>query len=103
MAHYSKLREKGEGMNLLPMKILREAIRAVPAVKYALGVAGIIAVVAIVKSFGIGPQFAVFGAIITLVLMVALVVFAKLTTTAPRHFKLPVLVLMWSFLGLTIA
>ncbi|SRR5216683_696919 len=90
-------------MNLSPIKILREAVRAVPAVKYALGVAGITAVVALVRSFGISPQHAVFGTVITLVLMVALVIFAKLTTTAPRHFVLPVLVLMWSFLGLTIA
>jgi hypothetical protein len=93
----------GHGSYLAPYRILREATQAVPAVRYALGVAGIIAVVAIVSAFGIGYRVAFVGALLTLVLMVALVVFAKLTTTAPRHFLMPVQVLMWSFLVLCIA
>ena len=93
----------GHGSYLAPFRILREATRAVPAVRYALGVAGIVAVVAIVSAFGIGYRVAFVGALLTLVLMVALVVFAKLTTTAPKHFLMPVKVLMWSFLVLFIA
>jgi hypothetical protein len=89
-------------MILQPFTILKQAIRAVPAVKYALGVAGIVSTVAIIKAFGISMQVAVIGFVITLVLMVTLVVFAKMTTTASQHFFTPVLVLMWSFLCLTI-
>lgn len=85
------------------LKILRESIKAVPAMKYALAVAGLLAVVALVGAFKVSPAMAGFGAVATLVLMVAMVVFARLTTTAPRHFLLPVKVMMWAFLGLTIA
>ena len=38
-----------------------------------------------------------------LMLMVVLVVFARLTKTAPRHFVAPLLVLMWSVLLITVA
>src|SRR5687768_9470031 len=93
----------GNDSYLAPFRILREATRAVPAVRYALGVAGIVAVVAIVSAFGIGYRVAFVGALLTFVLMVVLVVFAKLTTTAPPHFLMPVKVLMWSFLVLFIA
>jgi hypothetical protein len=90
-------------LNFPPYRILQEAIRAVPAVKYALGVTGIVAAIAIVKSFGIDLRLAVFGTIVTFVLMVVLVIFAKFSTMAPHHFLRPILVLVWSFLTLTIA
>jgi hypothetical protein len=86
-----------------PLDIIRAAIRAVPAVKYALGVAGIFAVVAIVSSFGLDPRIAAAGAILVLVLMVVLVIFAKLTTIAPKHFLKPALVMTWAFLFITVA
>ena len=85
------------------LRILKESIRAVPAMKYALAVAGIISIVAMVGALKLSPQAAVFGAIITLVLMVAMVIFAKLTAVAPRHFFLPMQVMMWSFLLVTVA
>ena len=84
------------------LRIIRESIKAVPAMKYALAVAGILAVVALVGAFKLSPQMAVLGAVVTLVLMVAMVVFARLTTTAPRHFFLPVQVMMWAFLVVTV-
>lgn len=86
-----------------PFKLIQEAIKAVPAMRYALGVAGIVAVVALVATFRLDPKVAVFGAIITLGLMVALVIFAKLSTIAPKYFLKPVLVMMWAFLVLVIA
>jgi hypothetical protein len=85
------------------LKIVRESIKAVPAMKYALAVAGILAVVAMVGAFRLSPQTAIFGAVITLVLMVAMVIFARLATTAPKHFLLPVKVMMWAFLCVTVA
>ena len=86
-----------------PIKVLREATRAVPAVRYALGVAGIAAVVAIVAAFRLDFKVAVFGTLVTFGFMVALVIFAKLTTVAPKHFLKPVLVMMWAFLVLVLA
>ena len=44
-----------------PMSFLREAIKAVPAVKYALGVGGVVSVIAILGSFGISNRVAVIG------------------------------------------
>ena len=85
------------------LKIIRESIKAVPAMKYALAVAGLLAVVALVAALRVSPQIAVLGAVVTLALMVAMVVFARLTTTAPRHFFLPVRVMMWGFLAVTIS
>ena len=86
-----------------PVKFVREAAVAVPAVKYAIGVGGIAAVVAIVLSgFGIDARTAVFGVLIVLVLMVALVVFSALAQTT-QVLRLPALVLCWAFLSITIA
>jgi hypothetical protein len=59
-----------------PLDILKDAIKAVPAVRYALGIAGIAAVIAIVAGFQIDYRVAVLGVIIILVLMFGLVVFA---------------------------
>src|ERR1017187_2446658 len=93
-------------MNLQPLTIIKQAIRGVPAVKYALGIAGIVAAVAICGAFAIlsrmSLQVVVFGVVIMLVFMATLVVFAKMTTTARQHFIIPALVLTWASLCLTI-
>ena len=60
-----------------PLRLLKEAIKAVPAVRYALGVAGIAAVVAIVLGLKLGPEVAVFGTLIVLGLMFILVLFSQ--------------------------
>jgi hypothetical protein len=91
-----------ESFNLNPMRILRESIRAVPAVKYALGIAGVISAVAIIASLAVDLRVALFGGIIMIILMTLLVIFAHLTTTAPRYFLAPALFLTWSSLILTV-
>jgi hypothetical protein len=85
------------------LQILREAILAVPAVKYALGVAGVVAVASIIKMFGLDLWTAFAGAAVIFVLMVVLVVFARISKFGPKDLRLPALVLMWSFLALMIA
>ena len=87
---------------IAPATILRDAIKAVPAVKYALGVAGIVSAVALISAFGLDLRIAGFATIIMILLMVLLVIFAKLTTTASHHFLRPVLILMWCALVLTL-
>jgi hypothetical protein len=81
--------------NLTPPSILKQAIKAVPAVKYALGVAGIIAVIAIVRGFGIDFRVALFGAIVMFVLMTMLVIFASLARQKGSQFRLPALIFTW--------
>jgi hypothetical protein len=86
-----------------PFKLITEAIRAVPAVKYALGIGGVIGVIAIVKSFGIDYRVAVFGVVIMLVLMTVLVIFAKLTAKRESVFHWPAIIFTWFALILIIA
>lgn len=78
-----------------PPSILKQAIKAVPAVKYALGIAGIIAVIAIVAAFGIDFRVALFGAVGMFVLMTMLVIFASLARQKGSQFRLPALVFTW--------
>lgn len=90
-------------MALDPSTLLQEAVKAVPAVKYALGIAGILAVLAIAKAFDLAPAFAVGGTVVVLALMVVLLVFAKLSASASRHFVAPALFLTWGSLALVLA
>jgi len=86
-----------------PISILKQAIKAVPAVKYALGIGGIVAVIAIVFSFGINPKVAIFGTVIMLILMVVLLLFASLVRKSGAHVSLPALVFTWFSLLLFMA
>jgi len=78
-----------------PLAFLREAIQAVPSVKYAIGVGGIVSVIAIVASFGIGYRVAVIGFPIILILMILLVIFSKLASASPQYFLYPLIILTW--------
>jgi hypothetical protein len=86
-----------------PYEILREAIKAVPAVKFALGIAGILAVLAIARGFSLSYRVAVFGTVLMLVLMTVLVVFARLSTAGPSFFYGPAVVLTWFSVTVVIA
>jgi hypothetical protein len=93
-----------EPSQLTPWKVLNSAIKAVPAVRWALGVAGLGAAVAIVAAFTRNNyKVAVFGIIIMFVLMVFLVVFARLTKTSSKDFRTLSLIIAWSFVILVIA
>jgi hypothetical protein len=83
--------------------ILRRAVGAVRAVSYALGVAGIVAVIAIERGFRLGLDTAVLVAVVMFVLMTELVLFARLSSIASAHFRMPALIFIWFFLILTIA
>lgn len=63
--------------------LLQEAIAAVPAVKYALGVGGIAAVISLVAGF-LDLRVAVVGIPIIFIFMVILVVFSKLAADSPN-------------------
>ena len=64
-------------MSITPHRILREAIAAVPAVRYAAGITGIAASIAIIASFKLGPAVAVLGGVVMLGLMSTLLAFAR--------------------------
>lgn len=81
-----------------PYTILKDAIKAVSVVKYALGVAGIAGTVAIVAGFQINYQVAVFGTLIMLGFMFVLLVFSAATKyVTGKPFYYLVLTLTWCF------
>jgi hypothetical protein len=86
-----------------PYEVLKAAIKAVPAVKYALAVGGIVAVIVIVKGWKIDFRIAIFGVVIMLVLMTAVVIFARLAKESASTFRKPAIVFMWFAVILTMA
>lgn len=85
-----------------PGAVLVAAVKAVPVVKYALGVASVAAVVTIVtRGFGLDRGTAVVGTTIVIALMVLLLV---LTVAArqQRLLRMPAVVMTWSFLVMAI-
>jgi hypothetical protein len=70
--------------SLNPLPLLREAITAVPAVRYAVGVLGIAAALAIALAWFTDLRVAAFGVLVMLALMVLLAIFAALTTALPQ-------------------
>jgi len=82
------------------LDILRQGIREVPAVRYALGVAGIGAAAAIVYAiFQQKVEIAIFGTAIMLAFMVVLLVFAALSRLPVGNIKYPALLLLWVTIG----
>jgi hypothetical protein len=71
-------------------------------VRYALGVAGIVSAIAIISAIRVDLRVAVVGTIVMVVLMVLLVVFARLASATSDVFRRPILVLVWSFLTISI-
>lgn len=80
---------------MLPLDVVREAIKAVPAVRYALGVGGIIAVIALANEFRIDAVVAVVGVVVMFVLMGVLVLFARMSALVSKRLALPAMVLAW--------
>lgn len=78
-----------------PIHVLREAIKAVPAVRYALGVGGVIATVSLIQAFKIDPLVAFVSAIVMFALMGVLVVFARMSGLPRTKLVLPALVFTW--------
>jgi hypothetical protein len=76
------------------MAFLREAITAVPSVKYALGVGGVAAVISIVAGF-LDLRVALVGIPICFVLMVILVVFSHLAGNSSNLVQAAAVVLIW--------
>jgi hypothetical protein len=86
-----------------PIVLLREAIKAVPAVKYALGVAGLGATVAIIIGFKVDIRIMIFGIAIIIALMFALAVFAAGVEHDNSGMKVLALLSAWAFMIIVIA
>jgi hypothetical protein len=88
--------------NLNPYRILQDAIRAVPALKYGLAVLALVAIVALASLLRVDPLNAVFGSIVIIVLMVAVLVFARVATLNTSTTRIPALIFLWAFVLLTV-
>jgi hypothetical protein len=86
-----------------PLNLYREAVKAVPAARYALGVVGIAGAVAIVGAAKIDARAVFIAFLLMIVAMVLLLLFARLTTVVAAILILPLKVFVWSFLILGIA
>lgn len=85
-----------------PTQILSDATKAVPAMRYAVAVAGLGAVVAIVAGFRIDPRIAIFGVLIVLGLMFMLVIFAAFSRHSTSSLSHLSQFAAWCFLFLTV-
>lgn len=86
-----------------PLRVLAEAQEAVPSMKYALGVAALGAVVAIVVGFGVDPIFSILGAVIVLAFMFLLVVFSAFADQQGAELRSLAFFLAWSFSIIVVA
>lgn len=77
-----------------PSNFLKDAIKAVPSVKYALGVGGIAAVIAIVAGF-LDLRIAIVGVPVLLLLMFLLVLFSHFAASGSGAIKWAIGVLVW--------
>lgn len=87
-----------------PLSIIREARKNVPALKYAFGVLGLLAVLAVVTGiWRLDLRVAVFGPIVLIGLMTILVLFAQLSSLPKKIFQIPGVILLWFTLIVTMA
>jgi hypothetical protein len=82
--------------------LLKQAMSHVPALKYALGIVGITAAIALIRIFFIDLRLALIAIIIMLLLMTVLFLFARLTSMAREELRPLLLFLSWSSLLLTL-
>jgi hypothetical protein len=81
--------------NLSPMTVLRDAIKAVPAVKWALGVGGVLAAVALVYMFKLDARAAFVGLVLLFCFMGVLVVFARASALRSGAIFWPAMIFTW--------
>jgi hypothetical protein len=79
-----------------PLRILKQAIKAVPAVRFALGVLGVAAAASLVRAYFSSAREAVYATVTMLALMALLWVFVQLVRISPKSLKYPALTLTWA-------
>jgi len=84
------------------LTVLADASKKVPSLKYALGVAGVVSILAIIATLRVDLRLAGLGFCVLIVFMVAVLVFSKLASLPGQTFRLPALLLMWFSVLITI-
>lgn len=86
-----------------PWALFKEALSHEPKLRFALSVAGIVGLLAIIKSFQIDPAYGAMGVVVFLVLMTGVVVFVRLAASNPEKFGTVVVFFLWASTLLIIA
>ena len=89
--------------DLGPIAVLKTAVKAVPAVKYAVGLVGVAAAATLVKAYFSSFSEAFYASLAMLVLMILLWVFAQAVRLSSTWLKYPALTLAWAILLLFVA
>lgn len=79
-----------------PLAVLREAIKNVPAVRYASGVLGVAAAASLIRSYFSSMRIGVYATLAVLGLMLLLWIFAMLARLPDKSLKYPSIVVAWS-------
>ncbi|MBN9382010.1 MAG: carboxypeptidase-like regulatory domain-containing protein [Chitinophagaceae bacterium] len=82
-------------MDLRILKTIKEATKSVPFVKYALGLAGIVSVIALVRSYSIDLKVGLWSTVIILCLMLVLFLLAHIAVQSGTFLFLPAQTLLW--------
>jgi hypothetical protein len=90
----ARLREIVSG----PLKLLPEALQAVPAVKYALATLAVAGCVAVGIGYFKNPRVALVAMLVGFTLMGLMVIFARVAKLPGRALKVPAVVFAWSCL-----
>lgn len=77
-----------------PLNVLPEAIKRVPALRYALGALGLLGCVAAALGYFNSPKLALIGAVAGLAVMCLMLIFSKLADLK-EGFQLPAMVFLW--------
>jgi hypothetical protein len=93
--------EQSNSANYL-LKILNAAIRAVPPVKFALGIAGVAAAAALVRGVFWGNTKLAFACVLLMLPLMFLLLVFSAATTLRRELKAPALVLTWAMVLLIV-
>jgi len=78
-----------------PLKLLPEAIQAVPAVKYALAALAVAGCVAVGAGYFENPRLALIGMIVGLTLMGLMVIFARVAKLGVKQLTIPAIIFAW--------
>jgi hypothetical protein len=79
-----------------PLRILKQAIKAVPAVRFALGIVGVAAGASLIRTYFSSTRDSAYATAAMLVLMLLLWIFSQLVRISPKSLKYPVLTLAWA-------
>jgi len=77
------------------LRIIKEAIKQVPSLKYAFGVLALVSIVAIASSMKLDYRVTVFGVIFVIIMAAVVLLFSRLSQLAAGHFKAPAIILLW--------